>query len=992
MTTWRIGPLALHALWLWAPIASGAYRGWPFAVALALVAVALAARFAEMLAARRLEWRRTSLDLPFALLGGLFLVQLVFGNRALLEWSLGPPPSGNDLHVAFPSPFLLLGTASPDQSARSFLLFVAYVAVYYLVVNFVDTRRDTERVLRTLVVGASLLATLGLIDYLSREAWLLPWRTDPYGSRLSGTFANADHFAAWLTMATLLGIGWQMSRLDDLPGAPSVREIATSRELREAAVRRYLPLVAIGVLMIATIFTLSRGGLIGLLSGLIALAALLGMCRRIHRGMLSIGALILVVLAYGAWIGFAPLLARVGVSPESAIDRLTQYAASLPMLRDFPLLGVGLGAYRDVYLRYQPLAHRPHEVYYPYAHNDILQLLLESGILGAALVAFAFWRVAADLVGAHVMGRTRCPVRGRELESDRRYDRQSLAVGTAALAGLVAITAHSALDFSLRIPANGFLAATLLGLATTSLHIRGQPGRERSIAARRHLHIAGRGWVPVAGSGLALALLVIGWGMLGARATHVDTRVDSVGWPTSLEDAEAILAVDPRHVTALQRRATARQQQAVAVWTSAAASRDTGDPTATARGLLGQGRQDLRTALLATPTNPNVHAQLAWLEAVDAEIADPARARVPPIALSHAARALVLAPENPGIYESVARLTVSRIDLSIPVAREAVRRDAARLGSLVQTYRTVGLTEAEWLALVPESAVDRLDLAIRLEDQRLFQESVTAYRAAAALAPRLEAPLYEWMLAQALARGGRAEAAQLELERALAADPTSPELHRALGEVLAQRGDPAALRSLRAAVAAAERVSSAPPPRNMPFHVATGRLASLLEKRATDLSSPVRYRRALARYLVDRAVWSEAVDELRGITRELPEDATARFLLGTALDGIGAADEALQEFRRAVDLAPRETRFRARLARHLWSHEGYVEAVAEWRTVKAQAPDDIDARLALAGALEKLGERFGAFTEYREVLELRPAHPEAVRGLARVRSGVRITP
>ena len=204
MTTWRIGPLALHALWLWAPIASGAYRGWPFAVALALVAVALAARFAEMLAARRLEWRRTSLDLPFAL---LFLVQLVFGNRALLEWSLGPPPSGNDLHVAFPSPFLLLGTASPDQSARSFLLFVAYVAVYYLVVNFVDTRRDTERVLRTLVVGASLLATLGLIDYLSREAWLLPWRTDPYGSRLSGTFANADHFAAWLTMATLLGIG-----------------------------------------------------------------------------------------------------------------------------------------------------------------------------------------------------------------------------------------------------------------------------------------------------------------------------------------------------------------------------------------------------------------------------------------------------------------------------------------------------------------------------------------------------------------------------------------------------------------------------------------------------------------------------------------------------------------------------------------------------------------------------------------------------------------
>jgi len=47
-------------------------------------------------------------------------------------------------------------------------------------------------------------------------------------------------------------------------------------------------------------------------------------------------------------------------------------------------LGVGLGAYREIYFRYQPLAYAPHEVYYPYAHNDVLQFVIETGVLGAA--------------------------------------------------------------------------------------------------------------------------------------------------------------------------------------------------------------------------------------------------------------------------------------------------------------------------------------------------------------------------------------------------------------------------------------------------------------------------------------------------------------------------------------------------------------------------------------------------------------------------------
>ncbi|MGH7276964.1 MAG: tetratricopeptide repeat protein [Candidatus Rokuibacteriota bacterium] len=56
----------------------------------------------------------------------------------------------------------------------------------------------------------------------------------------------------------------------------------------------------------------------------------------------------------------------------------------------------------------------------------------------------------------------------------------------------------------------------------------------------------------------------------------------------------------------------------------------------------------------------------------------------------------------------------------------------------------------------------------------------------------------------------------------------------------------------------------------------------------------------------------------------------------------------------------------------------------EWRTVKGQAPKNLAARLALARAYERIGERLDALREYREILDLQPDHPGALQGLARL--------
>ena len=975
---------ALYAVLVWAPLASGAYRGVPLAVATVLVALALAGAVGGGLAARRLEWRRTPLDLPLALLTLLVLAQLALGHQPLVRWALAPPPATPELAAPFPAPALAVGTVKPTQTLESLLLFLLYASVYYLVVHLVRTRRQVGRLVRMLLVLGGLLAFLGLLDYLTGEAWLLAWRDHPYGGRLAATFVNPDHFASYLAMLICLGSGWLVARGRGDGRAAPLGEVFTNRAAREQAVRRYLPLVALVAMAVALVFTLSRGGLLGLAAGLLVLLGLLGGVGHARRSLVLTGVLLVAVVGYGGWIGFGPLLARFAQSPAGALDRWGQYVASAPMLRDFPLLGVGLGAYREIYFRYQPLAYAPHEVYYPYAHNDVLQFVIETGVLGAVLGAFLLWRLAADLVGAPLFGRGACPVDGGAGAAARRNDPLSVGTAVGALAGVAAVLAHGTLDFAARIPANGILAAALLGLATVALHTRLIAGREQLLTAVRARPLAGRAWLPAGALGLVAAALLAGWIAWALRGALAHSLLDEVGRVPDAARAGVVLSLDRWNIPARMTRAAARRVEAFAVWQGRGSSEPVDVRRRIADGLLAEGRADLRDALALGPTNPFVHHQLAWLEAVAAVVDERTGVAGVAPALAHAARAIALAPDNPRLYDSLARLAMREAPaLGLRASREAVRRGPALLPGLVDLWRGVGLTDAEWLALVPETVVDRLDLALRLEDRRLVAASLAAYRAALASASEAERPALRYMLALGLARLGRDAAAQTELGEALGADPSNPELNRALGDVRARRGDPGALDNLRAALVFAEdRARIDPPP--PPFALRPARLAALVRRRAgDDWTRPERYRRALARYLLERELWEPAVAAWRPLAGD-PRDAEAQFGLGVALEGAGAPDAALEHLRRAVALDATATRYRERLARRLWASEQYFQAINEWRTLKAQLPRSAEPRVALGRAYEKIGERFDALREYREALELDPGHAGAREALARL--------
>jgi len=945
-----------------------------------LVGVGVAAWLLEQIARGRLSWRRTPLDLPVLLLFAYLALQLVLGNRALVAWALAPAQPVGALALDFPAPFLSVGSVRPGQTLDSTLLFACYVAVYYLVVNAFTTRQDLGRLARVLVTFGGLLGFFGLLDYLAGETWLLAWRDFPDRGRLAATWGNPDHLAAWLAMTILLGMGWLAARTGHARRV-GLRALLGTPRVREELLRRYLPMIAVVVMALALVFTLSRGGVLGLGAGLLVFLALLGAVGHARRSALLAGVLLVGVGGYGAWIGVGPLLTRFGASSGASLDRVAQYQASLGMLRDFPLLGVGLGAYREIYFRYQPAAHAAGVVYYPYAHNDVLQLLLELGPLGALLCLFFAWRLVGDLVAAHLLGRGACPVDGGEGEAARRHDRWTLGLAIGALAGAVALLTHSLLDFNVRIPANGLLAAGLLGIATVAAHTRfsGEGAQLLSGARAAALGSGARGAIAL------IALVVVaGWTVYWVRSGWIgtlDVAVLKESGPAARRGlTERLLARDPGNPRGLNARALDAYQAALAAWTAPPPTPDT--RRATAAALLADARRDLRAALAGAPTNPFLHSSLAWVEATDAVVHDRHDAAALAPALTHGLRAVALATDNPGMYESLARLayTVPRVGLA--AAREAARRDPTLVPALVDLYRPLGLTDAEWLALAPARGSDRLELAATLEARGLVRDALAVYRAARDAAPPVERTIYQWALGVALARAGQTQAAAAELEPAVAAEPANPELQRALGEALARAGDPAALDHLRLALAASERPSGAVA--RGPFAARDPGLDAWIRRRAGhDLADTSRYRRALARYLLERGLWDQAAAAWERLAADAPGDADARYGLGVALEGLGAFDRALEALRAAVAQAPGVVRYRERLAERLWASEQYHQAINEWRTVRDQAPRNVTARLSLARAYEKIGEPADAYREYRAVLEIDPGNADAARALSK---------
>jgi O-antigen ligase len=151
---------------------------------------------------------------------------------------------------------------------------------------------------------------------------------------------------------------------------------------RTNAVNRTLGAIAAVAILVAIIFTESRGGLLGTL----AVVGVFGWRLR-SRMMLGLLTAIVAVSLYHA-MGISERIADYGsiALDESVLDRLSAWKGALAMVLDRPLTGVGLANFAESLPNYQPGLNIV-------AHSTWLGVLGEAGLPG--FVAFVVLVAAA---------------------------------------------------------------------------------------------------------------------------------------------------------------------------------------------------------------------------------------------------------------------------------------------------------------------------------------------------------------------------------------------------------------------------------------------------------------------------------------------------------------------------------------------------------------------------------------------------------------------
>jgi len=353
---------------------------------------------------------------------------------------------------------------APSVTWAGLIEVLACGGVFFVVLacpfGFVGAEREADaRFMRLLVlVLLAIGGAVALIGLVEKAMWngRILWFFVPQdwigpnleNVRASGPFINPDHFANFLAMILPLAVVGAIFPI-------------TLNSRRQSGADLRLPCAVAAFLMAAGIvLSLSRGAWIASIVGVcLGLAMSFRHAReRAPAALRRLSARSLPFALAGFVIFMLVLLFLIGPSARSAAgtrigatitqgDSLglkpTAWRDSLRMIREFPIFGVGLGCWPELFPHYQRAPWM--SFFFRQPENDYIQLAAETGLAGLAL---AFW------FGAVVWRKCRAAAAGLSV---RRWPLFA-ALGAGIAGGLI----HEFFDFSLHTPANALLFSVLL--------------------------------------------------------------------------------------------------------------------------------------------------------------------------------------------------------------------------------------------------------------------------------------------------------------------------------------------------------------------------------------------------------------------------------------------------------------------------------------------------------------------------------------------------
>jgi len=308
----------------------------------------------------------------------------------------------------------------------------------------------------TLAIFAVPLAVFGIYTREYNNGlmyWFWETRDVPYtlggGTNQFGPFVNRNHFGGWMLMTVCLLIGSLFARLERVRSERGTRRQRPLEWLGSAEANGLLLMIAaVVVAVISLVWTMSRSAMVGF-AGAAAAFAWLAVHRKrlgLKRRTAAVAALATAVLAAVVWRGPAALFAWFQ-NERDLLGRFATWRDGAEVVRDFPVFGTGLNTFSDAMLFYQTGNRGFHMAQ---AHNDYVQLAAEGGLLLVVPAAAATFLLARAI---------RQNLRAARAESRGYWIRAGAAIG------MLGVALQEVFEFSLQIPVNALLFATLAAVA-----------------------------------------------------------------------------------------------------------------------------------------------------------------------------------------------------------------------------------------------------------------------------------------------------------------------------------------------------------------------------------------------------------------------------------------------------------------------------------------------------------------------------------------------
>ncbi len=283
------------------------------------------------------------------------------------------------------------------------------------------------------LVGTFSAVLLGALQVSSGDPVESPWylysRTN-HGVA-TGFFANSNHMATLLVLSIPLLL---------------VLVSEFRKRSKNASSLSAMMLMAIGAFLVLLVGIFLTGSLAILLLALpvILISATLLMPETVRLRVPLIAAAVISIAAMG-FVYMTPLQDRLMSSSQTSFEsRQTIWSDSIPAIGDHIALGTGVGAFQRVYRQYEDHS-AVDRTFVNHAHNDYIEVVLETGIPGILLLAlFFFW-----------WGSRAVPI-WRSAALDRTAVAASIASG--------AVLIHSLVDYPLRTAAISSIMAACLAM------------------------------------------------------------------------------------------------------------------------------------------------------------------------------------------------------------------------------------------------------------------------------------------------------------------------------------------------------------------------------------------------------------------------------------------------------------------------------------------------------------------------------------------------